>query len=286
MTGERIERFRREDLTFDVLDSGPIDGTPVVLLHGFPQRASSWGQVASRLHEAGMRTFAPDQRGYSPGARPRSRFAYGTRELADDVAALIDAIGQPGDVHLVGHDWGAAVAWVTAARHPDRIASLTAVSVGHPRALLRAMLTGDQARRSYYMAVFQMPLAPERMLGRRGGWGERLLRGWGMDEPMRHQFEREVVGDGALSGGLNWYRSMLLLRPSDLAKVRVPTTFVWSDGDLPLGPTMARLTGRYVDAPYELVELASVKHFVPDERPDDLAEAIIRRVKSVQRESA
>ncbi|WP_255375535.1 alpha/beta fold hydrolase [Saccharomonospora sp. CUA-673] len=116
---ERITRFARGDLTFDVVDSGPLDGDPVVLLHGFPERARSWDRVVPRLHEAGLRTFAPDQRGYSPGARPAGRARYRLSVLADDVAALADAIGGP--VHLVGHDWGAAAAWTLAARRPERV---------------------------------------------------------------------------------------------------------------------------------------------------------------------
>jgi pimeloyl-ACP methyl ester carboxylesterase len=148
----RIKRYRRENLTFDVIDSGPMDGTPVVLLHGFPQRASDWDAVASRLHAAGFRTFAPDQRGYSPGARPRSRFAYRFKVLVDDVVALIDQIG--GTAHVAGHDLGAALGWSLAARHPEKVLSLTAVSVGHPLAFLRAVFTSEQALRSYYMALF------------------------------------------------------------------------------------------------------------------------------------
>ncbi len=117
MTESRLTQFRNGPHTFDVIDSGRLDGTPVVLLHGFPQRASTWNAVAEHLHERGLRTYAPDQRGYSPGARPRSRFAYGLAALTSDVVALIDAIGAP-RVHLVGHDWGAAVAWSVAAATP------------------------------------------------------------------------------------------------------------------------------------------------------------------------
>ncbi len=110
---ERITTVRNEGLAFDVLDEGPLDGAPVVLLHGFPERSSTWRHVAPILHDAGLRTLALDQRGYSPGARPRRRSAYKMHHLAGDVAALIGAVGGP--VHLVGHDWGAAVGWAVAA---------------------------------------------------------------------------------------------------------------------------------------------------------------------------
>lgn len=279
MQTERIERFRRGKLTFDVIDSGPIDGTPVVLLHGFPQRATAWDGVADRLHDAGLRTFALDQRGYSPGARPRSRFAYRAGEIVADVMALVDAIGAP--VHLAGHDWGAGITWATAAHHPEQIASMTAVSVGHPRALLRAILTSEQARRSYYMAVFQLPILPERQLSRPGSRAERALRDTGMPEEAVRTYQREIVGDGALRGGLNWYRSMPLMRPRDLARVSVPATLVWSDDDTALGRRMVELTPNYVTGPYELVEVPG-SHWLLNEQPDIVAEAITKRVNSVR----
>lgn len=277
MRADRIDHFRRGNLTFDVIDSGPIDGTPVVLLHGFPQRATAWNDVSARLHEAGLRTFAPDQRGYSPGARPRSRFAYRVADLVADISALIDEIG--GKAHVAGHDWGAVPAWGIAARHPDRVASLTAVSVGHPRAFLRALVTSDQFRKSYYMAVFQIPILPERTLSKPGSRGEQALRDTGMPEVALKTYRREVVGDGALRGGLNWYRSMPLMRPKDLGRITVPTTLVWSDDDVALGRRMAELTAEYVNAPYELVEVAG-SHWLLDEQPDVVADAIIKRARS------
>ena len=124
--GTRLTSFVNDGLTFDVVDEGPLDGTPIVLLHGFPQTAAQWSRLTPFLHERGYRTIAPDQRGYSPGARPRGRFAYRVSALAGDTAALITALGgEP--VHLVGHDWGSTVAWTTAARYPHLIRTLTSV---------------------------------------------------------------------------------------------------------------------------------------------------------------
>ncbi|MCX6472027.1 alpha/beta fold hydrolase, partial [Rhodococcus sp. (in: high G+C Gram-positive bacteria)] len=107
---DRLTSYSRSGLTFDVRDEGPADGPVVVLLHGFPQDSRSWDHLAPLLHARGFRTVAPDQRGYSPGARPKARWAYRGSELAADTVALIDALAV-GKVHLVGHDWGAAVAW-------------------------------------------------------------------------------------------------------------------------------------------------------------------------------
>ena len=273
----RITSFEREGLVFDVIDEGPLDGPPVVLLHGFPQRATSWAKVTQLLGKAGFRTYAPDQRGYSPGARPRGRRAYKTTELVDDVLALIDRIGAP--VHLVGHDWGAVVAWGVAARHPERLASLTAVSVGHTQAFLRALRTSDQARRSWYMGLFQLPVVPERLLS--GEWFvQRFFGGFGMTDEMVAAYRAEIVDAGALTGGLNWYRAIPFGLRDEVPDVTVPTTFVWSDRDGALGRRMAELTEEHVRGPYEFVELTGASHWIPDERPADLAEAIVSRARS------
>lgn len=275
-SGSRIERIRRDSLTFDVLDTGPMLGTPVVLLHGWPQRATLWDSVTPVLNEAGLRTFCLDQRGYSPGARPRSRFAYRIRALVEDVVALIDTIGRP--VHVVGHDLGAAIGWSLAGRYPDKVLSLTAVSVGHPRAYVQAWVTSNQVRKSWYMAVFQLPILPERALGHQGGAADRNLD---MPAVTLDRFRQEYVGDGAVRGGVNWYRSLPLVTPGDLAKVSVPATLVWSDGDRACGRRQAELTERFVTGPYRLVVLPGIAHWIPDEAPAELAAAALHRIQSV-----
>jgi pimeloyl-ACP methyl ester carboxylesterase len=276
MTEARLTQFRNGPHTFDVIDSGPLDGTPVVLLHGFPQRASAWNDVAEHLHARGLRTYAPDQRGYSPGARPRSRFAYSLAALTSDVMALIDAIGAP-RVHLVGHDWGAAVAWSVAAKHPDRLATLTAVSVAHPAAFLRSLLTSSQALKSYYMALFQLPVLPERMLA--SGRADASLRRGGMSREMVERFHTEIVDHGALRGGLGYYRSILRASLGQLGtKITVPTTYVWSDDDVALGRKGAEINHRWMAGPYELEIVEGASHWLLDERPAELAASIIKRV--------
>lgn len=156
----RLTSFGRDGLVFDVVDRGPLDGEVVVLLHGFPQRASSWDLLAPLLHASGYRTLAPDQRGYSPRARPRGRFSYRMSQLTKDVVALIEAAEPGHKVHVVGHDWGAAVAWTVAAARPDAVATLTALSVPHPAAFMRALFTSRQFLLSWYMYVFQLALDP------------------------------------------------------------------------------------------------------------------------------
>ncbi len=274
----RLLRYRHDGLTFDVKDEGPLEGDPVLLLHGFPQRATCWRYVVPLLHEHGLRTYAPDQRGYSPGARPTRRRDYRLQLLVDDVLALVDTIGRP--VHLVGHDWGAAVAWLAAAQAPERIRSLTAVSVPHPSAFLRAVATSSQVLRSWYIAAFQLPGLPE--LAAASPWSEGQLRRMGMDEEQRRRFRTEMVEDGALTGGLMWYRALPLVDRRHVGgTVRVPTTFVWSDGDQTIARSGGQHTPEHVDAAYQYVELAGVSHWVPEEAPVPLAEAVLARVASV-----
>jgi pimeloyl-ACP methyl ester carboxylesterase len=275
----RLTTYERAGLVFDVRDEGPLDGDPVVLLHGFPERASCWRDVAPLLHAQGLRTYAPDQRGYSPGARPPRRRDYAIPELVGDVVALVESIGRP--VHLVGHDWGATVGWAAAAHHPELVRSWTAVSVPHSAAMIRAWLTSRQLAKSWYMLAFQLPRVPESAAARPGGRMDRSLLGAGMTPDDVARFRREVVDHGALTGGLNWYRALPLGPPSYASKrVRVPTTMVWSDGDLAIVRAGIDRTADSVDAAYELVVLEGVSHWIPTQAPQALAEAILQRIGS------
>ena len=274
-----ITGYRRGGLEFEVRDTGPLTGPPAVLLHGFPERASHWDAVAERLNAAGLRTLAPDQRGYSPGARPRTRAAYRMKHLVADVVALLQMLGEP--VHLVGHDWGAAVAWRLAADHPHLVETLTTVSVPHPAAFARSLVTSSQALRSWYVLAAQPPGFVEAVVRWTPGVIEGLLRASGLDDAGVARFRSEMVDDGALSGGLGWYRAAALEPTGVGGPVRVPTTHVWSDGDVSLARRGAELTGRHVKAPYELRVLTGVTHWVPTQAPGPLADAVLHRVRSV-----
>jgi pimeloyl-ACP methyl ester carboxylesterase len=274
---DRIRTLHHDGLTFDVLDEGPLDGKPVVLLHGFPERSSTWRLVSPLLHEAGLRTIALDQRGYSPGARPRRRRDYRVSNLVGDVAALIEEVGGP--VHLAGHDWGAAVGWAVTLRRPDLVRSWTAVSVPHPAAFARAMRTKSQRRRSRYMLFFTVPLLPELSARRAGGRFDQSMRKAGMTADEVTRFRREIVAYGALPHALGWYRALPLLKPGSTDyKTTVPTTFVWSDRDIAITRGGAEATQQWVDAPYQFIELPGVSHWIPTQAPDDCAAAIIGRV--------
>jgi pimeloyl-ACP methyl ester carboxylesterase len=279
MTHLQVERA---GLLFDAWDEGPYNGPIAVLLHGFPQSRACWDLVAPLLREQGIRTVAVDQRGYSPGARPLGRRAYVMPELVDDVLALIETLNA-GPVHLVGHDWGAAVAWSLAASHPHVLASVTSISVPHPSAMRRAMLTSNQLRKSWYMLAFQVPGLAELVLdprypARRKRFIASLVKG-GQD-PIRAECDVDrMISPGALTAALNWYRAIPLTSPKRLGgKVDTPTLFIWGSADIALGRAAAELTARYVGAPYRFEAIEGAGHWLPEELPDTVADLIAEHI--------
>jgi pimeloyl-ACP methyl ester carboxylesterase len=275
-----VDSFRRDGLTFDVRDDGPPDGEPVVLLHGFPQDSTAWNRVAPLLHGNGMRTLAPDQRGYSPMARPRGRANYRVTETVGDLLALLDAAGLE-SAHLVGHDWGAAIAWAAAAWHPDRVRTLTALSVPHPAAMQKAWLTSDQGLRSYYMALFQLPVVPERLLLAGDGAALRrmLLRG-GLPEDVASHYVARMREPGALSAALGWYRALPWSARNPVGRVRVPTLHVWSTGDAFLGRSATESTADFCHGEYRLEVLDGVSHWIPELAADEVAKLVTAHVRT------
>lgn len=268
-----------DGLAFDVHAAGPVDGEPVVLLHGFPQSARSWSAVGRLLLEAdpGLRLLAPDQRGYSPGARPTDVAAYATGTLADDVVALAAAVGAE-RFHLVGHDWGAAVAWSVAAHHSDRLRSLTALSIPHLAAFGRALAEDDEQQRlSSYIGLFRRDGAAEELLLADGG---RRIRDMydGQVAATDVAVYVALMADGALTPALAWYRAMGR-DLQDLPPVRVPTTFVWGEDDLATARAGAEGCADHVAADYRFVRLPGVGHWTPDEVPGVVAAEVLARVR-------
>jgi pimeloyl-ACP methyl ester carboxylesterase len=270
------------DLSFDVRVDGPDDGRPVLLLHGFPETSLSWSAVTSLLTGAGLRTYAPDQLGYSPGARPGEVGAYALPNLAQVTADLMTALGIPrGDV--VGHDWGGNVAWALAAWHADRVRSLTAVSVPHPSAYTAAWREdADQQERSGYIRLFWQEGKAEDVLLADGARRLRRMLGTqdesGVPAEAVDAYVAVLSAPGALTAALNWYRAMSSGTPVD--PVGVPTTYVWSDGDLAIGRVAAEGCARFVTGDYRFVELAGVTHWIPEQAPERLVEAVLDRIAS------
>ncbi|HEY4624486.1 MAG TPA: alpha/beta hydrolase [Blastococcus sp.] len=270
------------DLTFDVRADGPEDGRPVLLLHGFPETSLSWAAVTPLLTEAGLRTYAPDQLGYSPGARPAEVDAYAMPNLAQVTADLMTAMDLP-RADVVGHDWGANAAWTLAAWHSDRVRSLTAVSVPHPGAFTAAWRADpEQQERSAYIRLFwQEGKAEEVLLADDARRLRRMLGSeseTGVPEEAVDEYVAVLSAPGALTAALNWYRAMSSGTRVD--RVEVPTTYVWSDGDVAIGRTAAEACADWVTGDYRFVELTGVTHWIPEQASEQLATAILDRIAS------
>ena len=251
---------------FDVRLAGAAGGEPVILLHGFPQSAGSWDDVARRLVGGHHRTIAPYLRGYCPGANPPGVARYRMKELVADVVGIADAL-KVGRFHLVGHDWGGGLAWGVAATHPERLASLTVVSTPHPLAMAEAMRTSSQGLRSSYFLYFRMKRVPDVLLSA----GNFLQLGLSMRlaglpaEAWRR--DREQLARVGLTGPLNWYRAAAL--PRGWRDITVPTLYIRGTRDWFLGPRAAELTEQHCAADYEYVQLKA-GHWIPDRNADEL----------------
>ncbi|RFA10287.1 hypothetical protein B7R54_14520 [Subtercola boreus] len=274
----RITFFTNEGLRFTVRDTGPLQGEVILLLHGFPQTGEAWTPAAAALNDAGYRTLAPTLRGYETSSRARGRWRYRSSRIVSDVAALISAAGGS-RVHLIGHDWGSLLAWSVAAARPDLIHTLTAVSVPHYAAYLLAIadLRSRQLVQSYYILLFQLPLIPELLFRVFPRSFDRHLRQSGMGDADISAVNTNVVDAGALTSGINWYRGLLVSNQWAMTrKVTVPTTFVWGDHDTLLGRTGTELAGRFVTGHYELEILEGASHWIPGERPGELAGIFVK----------
>lgn len=256
-----------------VVQCGPADGPLLILLHGFPEFWWQWRKYLEPLAAAGFRVWAPDQRGYNTSDRPPEISAYTLDALAGDVAGLIDAAGRA-QAYLVGHDWGAGVAWWLALTRPERVRRMTIINVPHPTVMFRHLRSSPrQLARSWYMFVFQLPWLPEAMFRARNFRGlarglQRSSRPGTFSDADLDEYRRAWSQPGALRGMVNWYRAAFRRRPkmpSD-PRVRLPTLIIWGAHD--------RFVGRELAAPslalcqsgrLEMIEEAT--HWTPHEEP-------------------
>ena len=276
LTTIRLEQYQREGLTFDVIDSGPFDGKPFVLLHGFPETNKSWQETAELLNGEGYRTFAINQRGYSLGAQPKNRRDYRSSALVEDVNTLLDIIGQP--VYLMGHDWGAVVAWEVAQRYPAKIQYLITISVPHKAAFMRSMLSSNQLFKSYYIGLFQLPKVPELLFRKLSKVGRALLKDSGMTDQQLTDFEQDIVQNNRLTPALNWYRAIPFSSSKYLTQpVKVPTLFIWGKNDSAIGEKSIKLNKQYVNAPYTEI-IMDATHWIPVQNAKELTEHVFATI--------
>ena len=270
-------------LTFTADVSGPAGGPLVLLLHGFPESRHSWRAALPALAAAGYRAVAPDQRGYSPGARPDSAELsnYAFDRLVADVLEIAAAAGYDGKrFHLVGHDWGGQVSWGVAGKHPERLASLTILSRPHPSSFRRALLKedGDQKHRSRHHRAFLEPETGKMLLADNARRLRDGLFGQGVPAAALDEHLSVLGKPEAIEAALAWYRANKGLA-ADIGTIRVPTLYIWGDVDATVGPDAAYGTGEFVSAAYAMEVLPSVGHFVMDQAPAKATDLLLAHIK-------
>ncbi len=285
----RVHRVPVGSVTLAVTEAGPSDGPPVLLLHGFPDRADMWRHQVEALAAAGHRVVAPDLRGFGDSDRPVGVEHYELRHLTADLVGLLRHLGISRTA-VVGHDWGAVLTWSFAAAHPGSVDRLAVVSVGHPAARAAAGLS--QQVRGAYVVAFCVPGLAERLLPQRQWWW--LRRAWGGVSPGSDPDLARQVADlsrpGALPAALAWYRANVPLprpgrpRPPHAGgrqRVACPVMGVWSSEDPAL--TESQMTGseRFVDGPWRYERVDGVGHWLPVQAPERLSALLLDFLRPV-----
>jgi len=261
------------DVRLHYVEAG--QGPLVLLLHGFPQFWYQWRHQIPALVEAGFRVVAPDMRGYNLSDKPPGVRAYRVELLARDVERLILACGER-TASVVGHDWGAIVAWVAAMRHPGRVERLVILNVPHPARFLDGLLSPGQLLRSSYMFFFQIPRLPEEVM-RAGDFA--LLRSALRRDPVRpgtfaaediERYVRALARPGALTATFNYYRA-LLRNPGKtralLKRIEAPVLVIWGERDRFLSRRLAEPPRLWVPNLLRVERLQDASHWVAEDRP-------------------
>jgi len=272
-----------DGVTLHVVRAGDPAHPLVVLLHGFPDFWYGWRHQIPALVEAGFRVVVPDQRGYNLSDKPRGLDAYRMGRLSADVAALVESEDRE-SAHVVGHDWGAAVAWDAALRRPESVDRFAVLNVPHPTVMERTLKTNPrQLLRSWYMLYFQVPGLPEWFLGRERASGVAdVLRGSsnpGAFTPTDlDRYRRAFDRPGATRSAVNWYRA-LLRRPDDPPRERVaaPTLVVWGEDDDALVSEMAAESLDYCPDG-RLERFPDCSHWVHMEEPERVNALVVEHL--------
>ncbi|HKS69178.1 MAG TPA: alpha/beta hydrolase [Ktedonobacterales bacterium] len=255
-------------LRFFVVDEGEKAAAPVVLLHGFPDTSYVWRHQLPALVGAGYRAIAPDLRGRGRSERTPRVEDYALSNIVADVAGIMDALGVE-RAHVVGHDWGAAVAWLFASLLPQRVDRLVVLSVGHPAS--RSHPTLEDLQKGWYRLLIQFPGSEE--IFQQDDWYlmRTLLQGGGDVD----RYLEDLAEPGALTAGLNWYRAnmspqRLVGPPPQLPPVQAPTLGIFSTGDLYLTEDAMLRSAEHVAGPWRYERIEGVSHWIPVEAPEQL----------------
>ncbi len=284
MTSLEHQAITANGLRLHYASAGPERGKPVILLHGFPEFWYSWRKQIPALAEAGLRVIAPDQRGYNLSEKPRDIAAYNLDTLAADVIGLADALAA-GRFSLVGHDWGAAVAWWVAHTFPDRLEKLAIINVPHPGVYLRYVRRHPtQWLKSWYILFFQFPAVAEWAISRSQG---RILFNMMIHTSRPGAFtaeDRELYlaawnQPGALTSMIHWYRAAVQHppKPTPPGKVRVPALIVWGRHDVALNWQLAQLSADICEQS-RVVMFDDSTHWVHHEQADQVNALLIEHL--------
>jgi pimeloyl-ACP methyl ester carboxylesterase len=259
------------------------EGPLVVLLHGFPEFWYSWRFQLPALASAGFHVVAPDMRGYNLSSRPQGVKAYDVERLAGDIRDLIHERGAE-SACLAGHDWGAAVAWVTAMNHPQVVKRLAILNVPHPRRFLQALRNPRQLAKSWYMFFFQLPGVPER-LARARDWQffrlgfEHDARPGSFTSQDIDRYREAWEQPGAVTAMLNYYRAALRQSPTRaearMRRVEAPTLVIWGERDRYLGLDLAEPDRADVPNLERVVRLPEASHWVQHDEPERVTELLV-----------
>ena len=261
------------DLTFNVQDEGGADAPAVVLLHGFPDSHTLWRNQVPALLDAGYRVIAPDLRGFGDSSKPQEIDRYGVLDLVGDVLGILDSVGVQ-RAHIVGHDWGAALAWALGAFVPDRVDHLAALSVGHPSSF--ASVGFEQRQKSWYMLFFQFEGIAEQWLSADDFAN---MRAWAQ-HPDMDQVAIDLARPGALTAALNWYRANLhprtWIEPALVfPQVKAPTMGVWSSGDFALAEAGMTGSSRFVEGSWRYERIDDAGHWMQLEAPQEVTALLL-----------
>jgi pimeloyl-ACP methyl ester carboxylesterase len=252
-------------LNFNVIDEG--EGQPVLLLHGFPDSAMLWRNQIPALVEAGYRVIAPDQRGFGESEKPQEVEAYSFDKLLGDVSGILDQL-RVERAHVVGHDWGAFVAWAVGSFMSDRTDKLVILTVSHPETVFSTI---RQYEESWYMLFFQNSFAEEVL--RRDNW--KMFRDWAGQAADFDKYIADLSRPGALTAGLNWYRAnatpetLFRVAPAiPWPKVKADTLGVWSTGDKFLTEDGFHLTGNYIERKWRYERFEAATHWLQLDEPE------------------
>jgi pimeloyl-ACP methyl ester carboxylesterase len=273
--------IKTNGINLHVVQAGPESGPLVILLHGFPEFWRGWKFQIGPLAQAGFKVWAPDQRGYNLSDKPKGIAAYQIDELAKDVVGLIEAAG--GDkAFIVGHDWGAVVAWWVALRYPEKVERLAILNVPHPAVMIRHLyINPAQLRKSWYIFAFQIPFLTE-ALARNNDWAFliRSLKGSSrrrtFSEEDIEQYRQAWWRKDAFTSMVNWYRAILQKPPAFPADplVHVPTLILWGTQDRFLGRELAQPSAELCDQA-KLVFFEEATHWIQHEEAEKVNQFLI-----------